>query len=446
MAGAEPEWSELRELIYDLWQVKPEDYLFTRRDAKIIRNYFIKVMDSVEDPKKLLMSGENRLNNYINNTIFTTDANSDLYKKQMALQNVKRDTCTAGQFILKCVYYLVRLNNANNSLTATSTDDAFTAFCREFIVDYYNIVNDFKSAKNNIVINVPCYFWYKDVQPNHIINSVTMYLQYLTEELRFLYGLADHFPLHDGEDNNAPLTIRHNGYAMKFKTNVSELLMNGLGFTCKDKFSLKPQYEINVFVQHRLFLGDETYYAIVSGSEELKDVAIDNTDSVSMTSDISAIVLKKSDAKEKSTSFRLYVERRSLFFPMTVRGNILELTDHARSSLIGYNGATIIASNKISYPDVLPEPEKIPTIDKGLSMVVAENEGITETELAMLYQSFDEDINEVLDKVVQVADTHENSTNANVRQDGHLETIRKILVALNNKIDRVAASRFVTIM
>ncbi|QGT48124.1 ORF188 [Saltwater crocodilepox virus] len=165
-----------------------------------------------------------------------------------------------------------------------------------------------------------------------------------------------------------------------------------------------------------------------------------------MTVDISAVTFKPSTAQTKEEKLKLYVERRSLFFPMTVRGNILELTDHARSSLIGYNGGTIIASNKISYPDVLPEPENLPTIDKGLTMVVAENEGITETELAMLYQSFDEDVTEVLDKVVQVADTHENTTNANSRQDGHLETIRKILVALNAKIDRVAANRLGTIL
>ncbi|QGT48981.1 ORF188 [Saltwater crocodilepox virus] len=250
MAGAEPEWSDLLELINDLWQVKPEDYLFTRRDAKIIRNYFIKVMDSESDPKDLLISSKNRDNQYITSTIFTTDVNSDLYKKQ----------------------------------------------------------------------NVP------------------------------------------------------------------------------------------------------------------------------MTADISAVTLRPSTATDASDTLKLYVERRSLFFPMTVRGNILELTDHARSSLIGYNGGTIIASNKISYPDVLPEPENLPTIDKGLTMVVAENEGITETELAMLYQSFDEDVTEVLDKVVQVADTHENTTNANSRQDGHLETIRKILVALNAKIDRVAANRLGTIL
>ncbi|QGT48125.1 ORF188 [Saltwater crocodilepox virus] len=96
MAGPEPEWSELRELIYDLWQVKPEDYLFTRRDAKIIRNYFIKVMDSEEDPKNLLISSKNRDNPYITSTIFTTDVNSDLYKKQVLLaktsSHLKRTT------------------------------------------------------------------------------------------------------------------------------------------------------------------------------------------------------------------------------------------------------------------------------------------------------------------------------------------------------------------
>ncbi|QGT46843.1 ORF188 [Saltwater crocodilepox virus] len=106
MAGAEPEWDALLELINDLWQVKPEDYLFTRHDAKIIRNYFIKVMDSEADPKKLLISSENRNNSYITSTIFTTDSTSELYKKQLALQYVTRDDCTVGQFILKCVYYL----------------------------------------------------------------------------------------------------------------------------------------------------------------------------------------------------------------------------------------------------------------------------------------------------------------------------------------------------
>ncbi|QGT47270.1 ORF188 [Saltwater crocodilepox virus] len=222
--------------------------------------------------------------------------------------------------------------------------------------------------------------------------------------------------------------------------------MNGLCFTCKDKFSLKANYEINVFIQQRLFLGDEIYYSIVSGTEDVTDKVIEEAANVPMTVDISAVTFKPSTAQTKEEKLKLYVERRSLFFPMTVRGNILELTDHARSSLIGYNGGTIIASNKISYPDVLPEPENLPTIDKGLTMVVAENEGITETELAMLYQSFDEDVTEVLDKVVQVADTHENTTNANSRQDGHLETIRKILVALNAKIDRVAANRLGTIL
>ncbi|AVD69522.1 IMV A type inclusion-like protein P4c [Saltwater crocodilepox virus] len=318
-------------------------------------------MDSEEDPKNLLISSKNRDNPYITSTIFTTDVNSDLYKKQLALQDVKRDTCTAGQFILKCVYYLVRLNNASNSL----------------------------------------------------IN---------------------------------PLTISHGSYTMKFRNNISELLMNGLCFTCKDKFSLKANYEINVFIQQRLFLGDEIYYSIVSGTEDVTDKVIEEAANVPMTVDISAVTFKPSTAQTKEEKLKLYVERRSLFFPMTVRGNILELTDHARSSLIGYNGGTIIASNKISYPDVLPEPENLPTIDKGLTMVVAENEGITETELAMLYQSFDEDVTEVLDKVVQVADTHENTTNANSRQDGHLETIRKILVALNAKIDRVAANRLGTIL
>ncbi|QGT48339.1 ORF188 [Saltwater crocodilepox virus] len=380
MAGPEPEWSELRELIYDLWQVKPEDYLFTRRDAKIIRNYFIKVMDSEEDPKNLLISSKNRDNPYITSTIFTTDVNSDLYKKQLALQDVKRDTCTAGQFILKCVYYLVRLNNASNSL----------------------IVPQIFNGRNKIFIRV--------------------------------------------SRSHNPLTISHGSYTMKFRNNISELLMNGLCFTCKDKFSLKANYEINVFIQQRLFLGDEIYYSIVSGTEDVTDKVIEEAANVPMTVDISAVTFKPSTAQTKEEKLKLYVERRSLFFPMTVRGNILELTDHARSSLIGYNGGTIIASNKISYPDVLPEPENLPTIDKGLTMVVAENEGITETELAMLYQSFDEDVTEVLDKVVQVADTHENTTNANSRQDGHLETIRKILVALNAKIDRVAANRLGTIL
>ncbi|QGT47057.1 ORF188 [Saltwater crocodilepox virus] len=411
MAGPEPEWSDLLELINDLWQVKPEDYLFTRRDAKIIRNYFIKIMDSEPEPKKLLISSENRANAYINNTIFTTDVNSDLYKKQMMLQRVTRDDCTAGQFILKCVYYFV---------------------------------NDFKSPKNNIVINAPCYFWYEGIKPMDIMDSVSMYLKFLTEEIRFLYALADHIPVTDPNTN--PLTISHNNYKMTFRSNVSELLMNGLGFTCRDKFSIKSKYEINVFIQQRIFLGDEIYYSIVSGPDEITDKVIEEAKNVPMTVDISAVTLKPSTAEAKDERLKLYVERRSLFFPMTVRGNILELTDHARSSLIGYNGGTIIASNKISYPDVLPEPENLPTIDKGLTMVVAENEGITETELAMLYQSFDEDVTEVLDKVVQVADTHENTTNANSRQDGHLETIRKILVALNAKIDRVAANRLGTIL